>query len=95
MAPEAGNECFLARKDQTMGEHIAKIRVSLKDGIIEISGSEDFVSKQLSQSDKLLDIHQKLVQQTLPEKQQVPPGNELSFLIYLNRTKNRPIIHAI
>ncbi len=49
------------RKDQTTGEHIEKICGSSQEGMIEISGSEDFVSKQFSQSDKLLDIRRKLV----------------------------------
>ncbi len=49
------------RKDQTTGDHIAKICGLSQEGIIEISGSEDFVSKQFSQYDKLLDVRRKLV----------------------------------
>ena len=48
-------------KDQTPREHIEKICGSSQEGIIEVSGSEDFISKQFIQSDKLLDVRRKLV----------------------------------
>jgi len=47
---------------------IAKICIPSKEGSIEISGSESFVSKQLNKSDKMLDIYRKLVLQAMTEK---------------------------
>lgn len=51
-----------------METYIAKISVSSKERNFEISGSEDFVSKYLSELGKLLDIQRKQIQEEMLEQ---------------------------